>query len=320
MQRFSLVRAESPADAARLLAEHEDSALVAGGTNLVDLLKLRVVRPSVVVDVSRLGLEEIVEVGGRLRLGAGARNSDVAGHPLVREHYPVIADALLAGASPQLRHLATVGGNLLQRTRCFYFMDATARCNRRDPGSGCDALTGVQRQHAVLGVSDRCIAAHPSDLCVALAALDAEVETTERRLPFADLHLEPGDAPEREFSLGRAEVITAVELPPPPDLRWRYVKVRDRRSFAFALASVAAGLRVEAGRVADVRLALGGVATIPWRARAAEEALRGGEASAKAFAEAADRELEAAEPRRGTAFKVELARRAIVRALVEAAA
>jgi xanthine dehydrogenase YagS FAD-binding subunit len=321
MRPLTYERATDPAAAVALVAGNPRAAYLAGGTNVVDHLKLGVAAPDVLVDVSRLPLDDIeaLEDGG-LRVGAAVRNSDLAAHPVVRRSYPVLAQALLAGASGQIRNAATTAGNLLQRTRCVYFQDVTTPCNKRDPGSGCSALEGFSRSHAVLGASDRCVATHPSDLAVALAALDATVVVLgpagERRVPMADLHRLPGDEPERDTTLRHGDLVTAVEVPALPFARRSaYRKVRDRASYAFALVSVAAALDVEDGTVRDVRLALGGVAHKPWRASVAEERLRGGPATEEAFRAAATAELEAARPLPGNGFKVPLARSTITATL-----
>jgi xanthine dehydrogenase YagS FAD-binding subunit len=321
MRPLTYERATDPAAAVALVAGNPRAAYLAGGTNVVDHLKLGVAAPDVLVDVSRLPLDDIeaLEDGG-LRVGAAVRNSDLAAHPVVRRSYPVLAQALLAGASGQIRNAATTAGNLLQRTRCVYFQDVTTPCNKRDPGSGCSALEGFSRSHAVLGASDRCVATHPSDLAVAVAALDATVVVLgpagERRVPMADFHRLPGDEPERDTTLRHGDLVTAVEVPALPFARRSaYRKVRDRASYAFALVSVAAALDVEDGTVRDVRLALGGVAHKPWRASVAEERLRGGPATEEAFRAAATAELEAARPLPGNGFKVPLARSTITATL-----
>jgi xanthine dehydrogenase YagS FAD-binding subunit len=316
VREFAYERA-ADADAA-VRAAAGGSTFLGGGTNLVDLMKLGVAQPERLVDVRRLpGAIEELEDGG-LRVGASVTNNDLAADARVRERFPALSQALLAGASGQLRNLATTGGNLLQRTRCEYFMDVTKPCNKRDPGSGCPAREGKHDNLAVLGWSDACVATHPSDMAVALAALDAVVVTHRRRLPLVELHRLPGDAPERDTILKPGELIVAVEIPAAPG-RSAYRKVRDRASFAFALVSVAAVLRVEEGIVADVRLALGGVAHKPWRAAHAEEELRGAPATAESFERAAEVELAEARPLRDNAYKVTIARNAI-RATLEALA
>jgi xanthine dehydrogenase YagS FAD-binding subunit len=308
-------------DALTALDTADRPKFLAGGTNLVDLIRADIEHPETVVDVTALPLKEITELpDGGLRIGALARNSHVAADPLVRTRYPMLTMALLTGASGQLRNMATVGGNLLQRTRCHYFYDTTAACNKRSPGTGCAALTGFNRNHAVLGTSPHCIATHPSDMCVALAALDAvvEVESTRgvRRIPIAEFHTVPGNTPNVENTLLSDELITAVDLPAVPvAANSRYRKVRDRASYAFALVSVAAALTVEDDRVKDVRLALGGVGTRPWRATAAEAALIGKPATEEVFAAAAEVELSEAVAQADNAFKVLLARRTMVATL-----
>lgn len=301
-------------DEAVALASQDGAKVIAGGTNLVDLMKLRVEAPSLLVDVRRLLNGELAETAdGGVLIGAGARNSEIAAHPLVRERYPAVAQALLSGASGQVRNLATAGGNLLQRPRCPYFQDVTKRCNKRQPGSGCSARGGEHRYHAILGASDHCVATHPSDFAVALAAFDAVVHTSRRSLPLTDLHRLPGDEPQRETVLERGELITGIELPP-TRARSRYRKVGDRASFAFALVSVAAVVGD-----GDVRIALGGVAPRPWRARRAEEALRGGQLDETTILAAMERELADAQPLPRNAFKATLACRAAAATLLELA-
>jgi xanthine dehydrogenase YagS FAD-binding subunit len=297
---------------------------LAGGTNLVDLMRLEVETPDVLVDVSRLPYDTIETRNGGLRIGAGVRNSDLAADPLVRTRYPALAHAVLAGASGQLRNMATTGGNLLQRTRCAYFQDVTKPCNKREPGTGCPAREGEHRNLAIIGHSEHCVATHPSDMAVALCAFDAVVHVRgrdgDRTIPLVDFHRLPEERPERDTVLEPGELIVAVELPSlPVAANSTYRKVRERASFSFALVSVAAALEVVNGRVRDVRLALGGVAHKPWRATRVEEALRGGRADEGSFADAAALELEQARPLRDNAYKVELARATIVRTLVELA-
>lgn len=321
MRPFSYARATDAEAAITLVRERADGTFLAGGTTEVDLVRQNVLRPGLLVDINDLPLSGVEDLpGGGLRIGALARMSDVARAAGVRERFPVISQALVLGASAQLRNMASMGGNLCQRVRCSYFRDATSPCNKRDPGSGCAALEGFNRGHAILGTSDACIATHPSDVAVALVALDAVVHTRgpagERAIGIDDFFLLPGDTPEREHPLEHGELITAIEVPATPVARRSvYLKFRDRESYEFALASVAAALRVEGGTIAEVRLALGGVGTKPWRARRAEASLLGQPATGSSFAEAARRELAAARPRPLNAFKVELARRAIVRAL-----
>jgi xanthine dehydrogenase YagS FAD-binding subunit len=317
-------RYERAADVGSAIAAIDSGAkFLAGGTNLVDLMRLGVERPAVLVDVTRLRLDTIdaTEDGG-LRIGAGVRNSDLAADRRVRSRYPVLAQSLLSGASGQLRNLATTGGNLLQRTRCGYFQDVTKPCNKRDPGTGCPAREGDHHNLAIIGHSEHCVATHPSDMAVALAALDSIVRVTgpagEREIPLVDFHRLPGDAPQRDTRLEANELITAVDVPPLPfATRSLYRKVRERASFAFALVSVAAALDVEDGQVRDVRIAFGGLAHKPWRASKAEDALRGGAADEKHFRKAAEAELEGSEPLRDNAYKVDLARDTLVRTLTE---
>jgi xanthine dehydrogenase YagS FAD-binding subunit len=324
MTPFGYARAADTAEALRLGREGA-TAYLGGGTNLVDLMRETVAQPATLVDVTGLsGTISETEAGGLL-IGAAVRNTALAEHRAVRTRYPVLARAILAGASAQIRNMATVSGNLLQRTRCTYFYDTDgSRCNKRAPGSGCDAIGGFDRGHAILGASSACIATHPSDMCVALAALDATVHLEgsggARTLPFTELHRLPGDHPECDTVLEPGELITAIELPALPfAANSTYRKVRDRASYAFALVSVAAALKIEDGRIADVRLALGGVAHKPWRATTAEDALRGGPATADAFRAAAAAELADARPLRDNGFKIDLAQRTLVAVLGELA-
>jgi xanthine dehydrogenase YagS FAD-binding subunit len=304
-----------------MVRDHRDGAFLAGGTTEVDLVRQDVLRPGLLVDINDLPLNRIEDLpDGGLRIGALARMSDVAQAPGVVQRFPVISQALLLGASAQLRNMASIGGNLCQRVRCSYFRDATSPCNKRDPGSGCAALDGFNRGHAILGTSDKCIATHPSDVAVALVALDAVVHTRgpggERAIPVDDFFLLPGDTPQREHPLEHGELITAIEVPATPTARRSvYLKFRDRESYEFALVSVAAAVRIQDGVIADVRLALGGVGTKPWRARRAETSLLGQSAGEASSAEATCQELATATPRALNAFKVELAQRAIIRAL-----
>ena len=315
------VRADS-LDHAVAAGRESDARFIAGGTTLVDLMRLEVMRPRAVIDITGLALSAIEEVGRAVRIGALATNTDVAYHPLITARYPALSEALLSGASPQLRNLATVGGNLLQRTRCPYFRDGVSPCNKRAPGSGCAALDGFARSHAVLGASPHCIATHPSDMCVALVALDAVIHTQgpsgTRTIPIGELHTLPAEHPEIESVLLPGELVTHVELPALPfAARSRYTKVRDRASFSFALASAAVALDLDLQRrqIRDVRIALGGVATKPWRATDAERWLIGKTATIDNFRRAAAIALEGATPRQDNAFKVELERRTIIRAL-----
>lgn len=323
MIELTYARAQDAADAVGQAADDREARYLGGGTNLVDLMRETVERPTSLIDVT--GLARMIDetADGGLLIGAAARNTAVAEHPLVRRRYPMLTRAIVAGASAQIRNMATVGGNLLQRTRCTYFYDNDgSRCNKREPGQGCDAIEGFNRIHAILGSSDACVATHPSDMCVALAALDAIVHLRgadgERSVALTDLHRLPEDHPERETVLEPGELITAVELPPPAlDGPSTYRKVRDRSSYAFALVSVAAAIELDGDTVADVRLALGGVAPKPWRAWRAEQALRGGPASDEAFAAAADAELVDARPLSGNAFKVPLTQRTITAVLAQ---
>jgi xanthine dehydrogenase YagS FAD-binding subunit len=321
MRPFSYARATDIDSAIATVRTHRDSAFVAGGTTEVDLVRQNVLRPGLLVDINDLPLDRVEDLpGGGLRVGALTRMSDVAQTASVVERFPVISQALLLGASAQLRNMASMGGNLCQRVRCSYFRDAASPCNKRDPGSGCAALGGFNRGHAILGTSGSCIATHPSDVAVALVALDAVVHTRgpggDRAIGIDDFFLLPGDTPEREHPLEHGELIVAIEIPATPMARRSvYLKVRDRESYEFALVSVAAAVRAEGGTIAEVRLALGGVGTKPWRARRAEQSLLGQPAGEASFADAAREELTAATPRPLNAFKVELAQRAIVRAL-----
>jgi len=309
------------AEVSEAIAAAPGAAFLAGGTNLVDLMKIEVLNPERVLDISRLQLREIAVRDGGLQIGALASNTAVAEHEEVRRRAPALSEALLSGASPQLRNSATVGGNLMQRTRCAYYRDLATRCNKRQPGTGCDAIGGWTRMHAILGTSESCIAAHPSDMCVALYALDAAVRVRgpsgERELPVSDLHLLPGDHPEMEFALGPSDLIVSVRVPL-NDLaaRSRYVKVRDRQSYAFALASCAAAVQAPGGVVRLARFALGGVGTKPWRVPQAESWMQGRPASRETFTRAAEMALQGARPQRDNAFKVELAKRTAVRALM----
>jgi xanthine dehydrogenase YagS FAD-binding subunit len=323
---FQYTRANDVADAVRQIAADPAAKFIAGGTNLIDLMKEEVERPSRLIDISRLPLRAVEETpDGAVRIGALAPNSDLAYHPVIAQRYPLLASAILAGASAQLRNMASTGGNLLQRTRCYYFYDIATRCNKREPGSGCSAITGLNRMHAILGTSDSCIATHPSDMCVALAALDAIVHATgpagTRAIAFAEFHRLPGSTPERDTNLQPDEIVTAVELPRRGfAANYTYLKVRDRLSYAFALVSVAAALELDAGTITEARLALGGVAHKPWRDPTVEATLRGQTAGKSAFTRAADALLRDARGFEHNTFKIDLARRAIVRALTQAAA
>ena len=323
MREFAYERAVDAESAVAAVAGRPDAAFLAGGTNLVDHMKLGVTSPELLVDVTGLPFNTVEQLpAGGVRIGAAMRNSDLAGHPLIRERYPVLSQALLSGASGQLRNLATTGGNLLQRTRCTYFQDTTTPCNKREPGSGCSALEGYTRYHAILGASRHCVATHPSDMAVALAALDAVVRVQgpdgARPVAVTDLYRLPGIEPERDTVLGHGELITAVDLPSlAPAARSGYLKVRDRASYAFALVSVAAVVEVDHDTLLEARIVFGGVAHKPWRAVRAEEALRGMPPSEAAFRAAADAELAAAEPLRDNSFKVPMARGALTALLRE---
>jgi xanthine dehydrogenase YagS FAD-binding subunit len=325
MNRFDYVRAGTVAEAVQAFAGADSARFIAGGTNLIDLMKYDVERPGRLIDITRLPLGEIAEHDGGLRIGALATNATVAYDDRVRARYPLLADAILAGASAQLRNAASTGGNLLQRTRCYYFYDTATPCNKRQPGSGCPAIGGVNRIHAIFGTSEHCIATHPSDMCVALAALEATVQVSgpegERSIPFAEFHRLPGDAPEKDTNLRPGEIIVSVDLPDQDFSRhYTYLKLRDRLSYAFALVSVAAALELDGDTVKTARLALGGVAHKPWRNAEAEGLLQGKPATRESFQAAADLIVAEAKPQQGNAFKVELARRAIVRGLEQAAA
>jgi xanthine dehydrogenase YagS FAD-binding subunit len=321
MRPFAYTRAENAEAAIRLISRHERARFLGGGTNLVDLMREGVEQPSHIVDVTGLPLAYIEErPDGGVRIGALVRNSHLAAHRLIRQRYPVLAQAVLMGASAQIRNMATTGGNLMQRTRCYYFYDGEARCNKRAPGAGCDALEGFNRMHAILGSSSACIATHPSDMCVALAALDASVVVQgaagARTIPIAEFHRLPGETPHVDTNLRPDELITAVELPPLPFARHSlYRKVRDRASYAFALISVAAALDVEGAAIRDARVALGGVAHKPWRAAAAERILVGAPATDDTFKEAAAAELRTARGYAYNSFKIDLAQRTIVSVL-----
>jgi xanthine dehydrogenase YagS FAD-binding subunit len=324
MNPFTYKRATDSAEAVREVAGNRNAKFLAGGTNLVDLMKMNVQQPDTLIDINRLALKKIETTANGLRIGALASNSEVANDRRVREGFPVLSEALLAGASPQLRNMATVGGNLLQRTRCYYFMDTTFPCNKRVPGSGCPAIPGFNRIHAILGASDKCIATHPSDMCVALAALDAVIRVEgpkgAREIPLTEFHRLPGDTPHVDTNLQPDELIVAVDLPSSAFAkRSGYLKVRDRAQYAFALVSVAAALDIRQGRIGAARLALGGVAHKPWRSLDAEKILTGAQANEQTFRAAADAVVKDAVPQKHNAFKIELARRAVVRALSDVA-
>lgn len=323
MRPFDYIRAESETDATRE-AGQAATTFIAGGTNLLDLMKLEVMAPDRLVDINRLDLHSIEETAeGGLRIGALVTNSDLAADARVRKGWPVLSRALLAGASGQLRNKATTGGNLLQRTRCYYFYDTSAPCNKREPGTGCSAMEGANRMHAILGWSEHCIATHPSDMAVAMRVLDAQVECMDedgatRSIPIADLHRLPGDRPDLETVLKPGELITHVTLPAPSGGRQVYRKVRDRASYAFALVSVAAIVRMEGGKIAEARLAFGGLAHKPWRDEAVDELLTGEAPSEALFDKAADTLLAEAQGQGGNDFKIDLAKRTLKAVLAEA--
>jgi xanthine dehydrogenase YagS FAD-binding subunit len=325
MNNFQYARATDVADAVRQLAADPNAKFIAGGTNLIDLMKYDVMKPARLIDISRLPLKTVHETPqGGVRIGALVPNSDLAYHPLIERRYPLVSSALLSGASAQLRNMASTGGNLVQRTRCFYFYDATTPCNKREPGSGCSAIGGINRINGILGTSESCIATHPSDMCVALAALEATVHVTgpsgARTIAFADFHRLPGNTPQIDTNLQPNEIITAVELPPRGfAANYSYLKIRDRLSYAFALVSVAAALELDGRNIKEARLALGGVAHKPWRNTEAEAALRGQTANEASFRRAADIVLRDARGYEHNAFKIDLARRAIVRTMTQAA-
>lgn len=325
MINFDYVRASDVADAIQKMASNPAAKFIAGGTNLVDLMKDDVERPKTLIDISRLPLDKVEKTSsGGLRIGALVPNSDLSYHPLVESQYPVLASAIQAGASQQLRNMASTGGNLLQRTRCAYFYDTATPCNKRVPGSGCSAVEGLNRIHAILGWSESCIAVHPSDMCVVLAMLDAKVHVSgpqgAREIAFADFHRLPGETPNVDTNLAAHEIIMAVELPPQGfSKHCTYIKIRDRLSYAFALISVAVGLEMEGDTIREARFALGGVAHKPWRNKDAEALLVGQKASAENFQKAATLFLRDAKGFAHNGFKIDLARRVIVRALTQAA-
>jgi xanthine dehydrogenase YagS FAD-binding subunit len=322
---FRYVRANDVADAVRQIAADPEAKFIAGGTNLIDLMKRDVERPSRLIDISRLPLRSVEETAdGGLRIGALVPNSDLAYHPQIAQRYPLLASAILAGASAQLRNMASTGGNILQRTRCYYFYDIATPCNKREPGSGCSAIAGLNRISAILGTSDACIATHPSDMCVALAALDATVHVAgpagPRAIAFSDFHRLPENTPQRDTNLQPKEIVTAVELPARGfTANYTYLKIRDRLSYAFAVVSVAAALELDGDTIKEARLALGGVAHKPWRDPSAEAELRGLKADQSTFARAANVVLRDAKGFQHNAFKIDLTSRAIVRALTQAA-
>jgi xanthine dehydrogenase YagS FAD-binding subunit len=325
MINFQYARASDVTDAVRQIAADPDAKFIAGGTNLIDLMKENVERPTRLIDISRLPLKTVEETAdGGLRIGALVPNTDLAYHPLIEKRYPILSSAILAGASQQLRNMASTGGNLLQRTRCYYFYDVATPCNKREPGTGCSAIKGLNRMHAILGTSEACIATHPSDMCVALAVLEAKVHVIgpagERTIPFADFHRLPGDTPHLDSNLRPNEIITAVELPAQGfTTNYTYLKIRDRLSYAFALVSVAVGLEMDDSTIKQARFALGGVAHKPWRNSNAEATLRGQAPNDENFKRAGDVLLRDARAYEHNAFKIDLARRAILRALMQAA-
>lgn len=324
MRPFKYTRATETAKAIETVSANANSKFLAGGTNLIDLMKEDVMRPDELVDINRLNLGQIKMSGANLSIGGLAKNTDTANHPLVRQNFPLLSQAILAGASGQIRNMATNGGNLNQRTRCTYFYDTAMPCNKREPGSGCGAMEGINRMHAIFGWSEDCVAVHPSDMCIALVALDAVVKVQgaggkTRSIPFADYHRLPGNSPEKDNNLNQGELITEIEIPKNNFAnRSYYLKVRDRASYAFALVSVAAALELDGKRIKQARIALGGVAHKPWRALEAEKFLAGKEATEANFKAAAEAEMKAAKPLEHNKFKVELGQRAIARALMQA--
>lgn len=324
MRPFKYTRAAETAKAVEAISKNKNARFLAGGTNIVDLMKEDVARPDELVDINRLSFDQIKATSGGVSLGALAKNTETANHPLVRQNLPLLSQAILAGASGQIRNMATNGGNLNQRTRCTYFYDTAMPCNKREPGTGCGAMEGINRMHAVFGWSEKCVAVHPSDMCVALAALDANVKVQgadgkTRSIAFADYHRLPGDSPELDNNLKHDDLITEIEIPKNNfAANSYYLKVRDRASYAFALVSVAAALDISGGKIKDARIALGGVAHKPWRALEAEKFLKGKDATEANFKTAAEMEMKAAKPLEHNKFKVELGKRAIARALTMA--
>jgi xanthine dehydrogenase YagS FAD-binding subunit len=324
MRPFKYVRASSPEDAGRAVAANPQAKFLAGGTNLLDLMKEDVERPTELVDLTRVKLAEVTPTDNGVSIGALATNTDTANHPFIRQHYPLVTQAIVAGASAQLRNMATNGGNLLQRTRCQYFYDTAMPCNKRQPGTGCGALEGLNRMHAVVGWSEKCVATYPGDMANALYALDAVVRVRagdgrERTIKIDELHRLPGDTPERDTNLQHGELIVAIELPRSNFAKNSYyLKIRDRASYAFALVAVAAALELDGDTIRQARVVLGGVAHKPWRTRDVEAALSGKRASEETFRQVAAAALEDAKPLAHNAYKIELAKRAIVRALLRA--
>jgi xanthine dehydrogenase YagS FAD-binding subunit len=324
MRPFNYSRATDAAAAVQAVAGNKEAKFLAGGTNILDLMKEGVENPSALVDVLRLSLSQIRELKGGVSIGALARNTDTANHPIIRQNYPLLSQAILAGASGQIRNMATNGGNLMQRTRCQYFYDTAMPCNKREPGTGCGAREGINRIHAVLGYSEQCVATYPGDMANALYALDAVVRVRgtngqERAIPINDFHRLPGDTPEKDNNLAHGELITAIELPKSPfAAKSYYLKVRDRASYAFALVSVAAALEMSGDKIKSARVVLGSIAHKPWRSSEAEAVLTGGKADEKTFRQAAEAALKDAKPLKHNAYKVELAKRVVVRALERA--
>lgn len=325
MRPFSFTKAADLSAAVKDISSQEQAKFIAGGTNLLDLMKIDVMQPQQIIDITGLALNKIDETEeGGLRLGALVTNADTAYHEEVHKRYPLLSHAILAGASPQLRNKATDGGNLLQRTRCYYFYDKTTPCNKREPGTGCSAINGYNRMHAILGASEDCIAVHPSDMCVALAALEAVVQVEgpegKRAIPFHDFHRLPGNQPEKDTNLSENEIITSIDLPPEGFAEnFAYLKNRDRASYAFALVSVAVGLKMKNEIITEARIALGGVAHKPWRDKKAENLLQNKKATRENFQKVADEILKEAKGYDYNKFKIELAKRSIVRALMQAA-
>ena len=324
MRPFNYSRATDAAAAVNAVAGNKEAKFLAGGTNILDLMKEGVENPSSLVDVLRLNLSQIRELKGGVSIGALARNTDTANHPIIRQNYPLLSQAILAGASGQIRNMATNGGNLMQRTRCQYFYDTAMPCNKREPGTGCGAREGINRIHAIVGYSEQCVATYPGDMANALYALDAVVRVRgsngqERIIPINDFHRLPGDQPEKDNNLAHGELITAIELPKSPfAAKSYYLKVRDRASYAFALVSVAAALEMSGDKIKSARVVLGSVAHKPWRSSEAEAVLTGGKADEKTFRQAAEAALKDAKPLKHNAYKVELGKRAIIRALERA--
>jgi xanthine dehydrogenase YagS FAD-binding subunit len=321
MHPFTFIKAGDNNTAIKAATENAASKFIGGGTNLVDLMKMNIEKPDKIIDINILPLKEIKKLSnGNILIGALVTNSDLAYNEMIRNKFPVLSEAILAGASAQLRNMATTGGNLLQRTRCYYFYDTATPCNKREPGSGCSAINGFNRIHAVLGTSDKCIATHPSDMCVAMAALDAIIHVQgingERKIMFSDFHTLPGDHPEIENILQKGDLITAVEIPALSFAKnSAYVKVRDRASYDFALASAAVALDINNGIIKNARIALGGVATKPWRATEAEQSLIGKQVSANSFKDAADIAFKNTKELKFNSYKTELAKRTLISAL-----